>query len=151
MKNRESTSHGRGRAGMLGLAAVAMLAISTPTPAQDAAQLEAGKTVWVNTCAGCHGVSGQGGAGGDLPAGPSLRTTELDRDGLLEVISCGRPGTQMPAWLGGAYTVSPCYGLDPGPAPAGTVVVGALSAEEIETLVDYILTEFVQKPELVQK
>jgi mono/diheme cytochrome c family protein len=146
MKNRESPSHGRGRAGMLGLAAAAVLAISVPTPAQDAAQLEAGKEVWMNGgCAGCHGNQGQGGVGEDQPAGPSLRATELDRDGLVEAISCGVPGTQMGAWLDGAYTEVPCYGAELGAAPARTMVIGAFGVEEIEALVDYILTEFVGK------
>ena len=63
--NRESASHGRGRAGMLGLAVVAVLAISVPTLAQDAAQVEAGRQLWVyGGCSSCHGASGEGGEGG---------------------------------------------------------------------------------------
>ncbi len=63
--NRESASHGSGRAGMLGLAVVAVWAITVPTLALDAAQVEAGRQVWVKGgCYGCHGQSGQGGEGG---------------------------------------------------------------------------------------
>ena len=146
MKNRGSPWHGSGRAGMLGLAAAAMLALSVPTLAQDAARSEAGKQAWVTgACASCHGNQGQGGTNPDFPAGPSLRAPELERDRLVEAIRCGVPGTQMGAWLEGAYTALPCYGMELGPAPARTMVIGAFSAEEIESLVDYIMTEFVQK------
>ncbi len=85
---------------MLGLAVVAVLAISVPTLAQDAAQVEAGRQLWVyGGCSSCHGASGEGGEGGrggegaSVVSGPSLRITELDRDGLIEAISCGMPGS----------------------------------------------------------
>ena len=143
MKYRESTSLKSGRAGMLGLAVAAALAISVPTLAADAAKVEAGRQVWMKGgCAACHGTLGGGGANPDFPVGPSLRATELDRNALVEIISCGRPGKPMPAWLKGAYTETGCFGQDPGRAPAGTVVVGAFDADQIEALVEYIMVEF---------
>src|SRR5947209_3268277 len=115
-----------------GFAVGAYLALHASAFAQDAARLNAGEAAWDK--AGyiqCHGASGEGGAGGDAPAGPSLRSTLLDQPGLAETISCGGPGTQMPAWLDGAYTEIPCYGLSRGPVPAGLDLTPVLSAEEI--------------------
>src|ERR1700678_2143242 len=62
--------------------------------AQDPARLAAGEGAWDKAgCLQCHGASGEGGAGAEFPAGPSLRTTRLDRTALVETISCGLPGT----------------------------------------------------------
>ncbi len=131
------------RCRMVGLSVVAALAIPVPTLAQDAAKVDAGRQVWASAgCSICHGATGQGGTDLDFPVGPSLRSTELDRTDLVEITSCGRPGTQMPAWLKGAYTEVGCFGLAPGPAPARTMIVGAFDADQIEALVDYILAGF---------
>jgi len=112
--------------------------------AQDAARLAAGEEAWDKAgCLQCHGSSGEGGAGGEFPAGPSLRKTRLDRAGLTETISCGLPGTQMPGWLDGAYTQRPCYGFPNGPAPDGATLTPVLSANEVEALVDYLLAKIV--------
>jgi hypothetical protein len=51
----------------------------------------------------------------------------------------------MPAWLNGAYSEIPCYGLPKGPAPAGTVLTPVLSADEIQALVDYLMAKMVGK------
>ena len=64
---------------------------------------------------------------------------------LLDAIRCGRPGTQMPAWLDGAYTEISCYGLPKGAPPAGLELTPVLSSEEIEALVDYLLAKIVGK------
>jgi mono/diheme cytochrome c family protein len=118
--------------------------ISASAFAQDAARLAAGEEAWDKAgCLQCHGSSGEGGAGGEFPAGPSLRKSRLDRVALTETISCGLPGTQMPGWLDGAYTQRSCYGFPNGPAPAGTDLSPVLSANEIEALVDYLLTKIV--------
>ncbi len=89
---------------MAGIAA-AWLALCATASAQDAPGAAAGENAWDKAgCLQCHGASGEGGDGGEFPAGPSLRKTRLDRAALAETISCGLPGTQMPAWLDGAYT-----------------------------------------------
>jgi len=119
-------------------------AFSGSAYAQDAALFAAGEAAWDKAgCLQCHGSTGEGGAGGEFPAGPSLRKTRLDRAALIEAISCGLPGTQMPGWLDGAYTQRSCYGFPPGPAPDGTDLSPVLSANEIETLVDYLLAKIV--------
>ena len=132
----------RRRAAVLELVLAGGLAIAGSAAAQDP---DAGRQVWANGgCGSCHGPQGQGGISRDFPTGPSLRTSLLDRDGLIEATACGRPGTTMAAWLKGAYTESGCFGADPGPPPAGAMVIGAFSIGEIEALVDYIMVEFIR-------
>ena len=119
-------------------------AFSASAFAQDAARQAAGEAAWDKAgCLQCHGSTGEGGAGGEFPAGPSLRRTRLDRAALIEAISCGLPGTQMPGWLDGAYTQRSCYGFPPGPAPDGTTLTPVLGAGEVEALVDYLLAKIV--------
>jgi mono/diheme cytochrome c family protein len=126
--------------------AAASVALAPSAPlAQDAARIAAGEEAWNKAgCPPCHGADGEGGTGGEFPAGPSLRKTRLDRATLTETISCGLPGTEMPAWLDGAYTQRPCYGFSAGP-PDGTTLIPVLSADEIEALVDYLLAKIVGK------
>ena len=69
----------------------------------------------------------------------------LNRAALAETISCGRPDTQMPAWLDGAYTETPCYGLPKGPVPGSIDATPVLSADEIQALVDYLMAKIVGK------
>jgi mono/diheme cytochrome c family protein len=135
------------RGGVLALAVG--IGLSAPVLAQEAANLAAGKSVWNRAqCTNCHGNLAQGGNGGDYPIGPSLRTTALDKETMTLIVSCGLPGTQMPAWLKGAYTEVECWGEPLGHRPdAGVVIPGILSAEEITALVDYIFDEFVQTPQ----
>src|SRR5262249_28637986 len=130
------------RARTTGLAAAAVLALAISAHAQDAARLAAGEAAWNKAvCLQCHGTLGEGGVGGEFPPGPSLRTTLLNRPLLLDAIRCGRPGTQMPAFLDGAYTTIPCYGLPKGPPPAGLDLTPVLSGDEIEALVDYLMAK----------
>jgi mono/diheme cytochrome c family protein len=126
------------------LGPVAVLVWASAALGQGAARVAAGEEAWDKAgCFQCHGTSGEGGTGGEFPAGPSLRKSRLDRATLAETISCGRPGTPMPGWLDGAYTDVPCYGLPRGPAPAGTDLTPVLSADEIQALIDYLLAKFV--------
>jgi len=132
------------RLSAMGLIAGAGLLFCTASFAQDAAAVAAGESAWDKAgCLQCHGASGQGGDGGEFPAGPSLQKTRLDRAALVETISCGLPGTQMPAWLDDAYTKRSCYGFPIGPAPAEITATPVLNAGEIETLVDYLMAKIV--------
>ena len=132
------------RVTVLALAAGVLLGLPAFAAAQDAARVAAGESSWDKAgCLQCHGSAGEGGNGGEFPAGPSLRKTRLDRAALAQTISCGLPGTQMPAWLDGAYTETACYGFPTGPAPAGTVVTPVLSADEVAALVDYLMAKIV--------
>jgi len=128
------------------LVAGILLALAASARAQDAARLTAGEAAWNKAaCLQCHGSAGEGGTGGEFPAGPSLRTTQLNRALLADTIRCGRPGTQMPAWLDGAYTDIPCYGLPKGPPPAGLDLTPVLSGDEVDALVDYMMAKMVGK------
>jgi mono/diheme cytochrome c family protein len=134
------------KAGIIALGAVTLLALRPSAHAQDAARLAAGEAAWNKAaCLQCHGSTGEGGSGGEFPAGPSLRTTQLNRAMLIDAIGCGRPGTQMPAWLDGAYTDIFCYGLPKGPPPAGLDLTPVLSGDEVEALVDYMMAKMVGK------
>src|SRR6266436_3587753 len=94
--------------GMAMLGPVAVLFLAAAALGQGAARVAAGEEAWDKAgCFQCHGASGEGGPGGEFPAGPSLRKSRLDRADLAETISCGRPGTPMPAWLERAYTERP--------------------------------------------
>ena len=127
-------------AGILaGLMAGAVLAVTGAAIAQDEAQVKAGLALWKSGgCSECHGSFGQGGGGGERPAGPSLRKTSLDAVALAETIACGRPGTAMPMHMAGAYVEAPCYGLPAGEVPRGVSGGGSMTADDIATLVMYL-------------
>ena len=113
--------------------AAAFFALPTPSLAQD------GGPLWgLGGCGGCHGALAGGGDDPAEPQGPNLRRSGLDRDLMLETIACGRPGTDMPFNLEGAYTEIECYGIPVGEVPPETFGAGGFTAEELETLVDFL-------------
>jgi hypothetical protein len=63
---------------------------------------------------------------------------------MIEAIACGRPGSQMPAWLKGAWVEHECYGGPLGPVPEGLIATNLLEADQIEAIVDFIFATFVQ-------
>lgn len=92
---------------LLGLAVVFSLSAAQGVLAEQ--DVEMGKTVYKDAnCIGCHKWHG-GGGGGYGGAALSLRETEMDRELLIEVISCGRPATRMPFHIRGAYKSVDCY------------------------------------------
>jgi hypothetical protein len=105
------------------------------------AEADQGKHVFRKAnCFGCHKWHG-GGGGGYGGAALSLRDTQLDRDQIIEVVSCGRPGTGMPAHERDAYGDGHCYGLkeqDLG-ADAPPKAASPLRRSEIEAVADYVI------------
>ena len=100
-------------------------------------------------CAFCHGPQGDGRGDPRSPGkAANLHTTILKREHLIEVITCGRPRTEMPHFDKYAYEDTACYGLtlaqvgDGKPPPPHA---GSLNAREITAVVDYILATFVGK------
>jgi mono/diheme cytochrome c family protein len=101
-------------------------------------------------CMGCHKWHGAGG-GGYGGAALSLRATQLTREQIVEVVICGRPGTNMPYHASDAYTDSnPCYGGmskddlgDQAPVHAAQF----LSPRQIEGVVDYVVANLQGKGE----
>jgi mono/diheme cytochrome c family protein len=134
--------------GIAGMAVVAALLLAGG--ARSATDLELGKRVYKKAnCVGCHKWHG-GGGGGYGGAALSLRATQLDRDQLLEVVRCGRPGTRMPYHDRNAYKTTKCYdGMtkadlgDDFPAQAAIF----LREQEIEAVVDYVQTDLQGKGE----
>jgi cytochrome c553 len=63
-------------------------------------------------CQFCHGIDGDGRGDPRSPGrAANLHETHLTRDQLIEVIACGRPGTEMPHFDKYAYDDTDCYGL----------------------------------------
>jgi hypothetical protein len=112
-------------------------ALSTPSNAAD------GLDLWLKgACGSCHGNRGQGGASSvDFPQGPSLRTSQLDAEGMFEIISCGVPGTRMYASLIGAYKDHACWGIVASGPPQDVLAIEALSADDVRALVQFIRTQ----------
>jgi mono/diheme cytochrome c family protein len=100
-------------------------------------------------CQFCHGINGDGRGDPRSPGrATDLRATKLDREQLIEVIRCGRPGSQMPHFDKYAYEAKECYGLSLAelgkqipPDPHST----SLTKREIEVLADYILATYKGK------
>ncbi len=79
------------------------------------ANVDAGKQVFKTkaNCVNCHGWPGDG-ATGKNPRSPgiaaNLRQTQLDHNSLIQIVSCGIPGSAMPYHDGQAYKDNRCYG-----------------------------------------
>ena len=119
-------------------AAGMVLALSLPSQAQE----DSGYLWGEGGCSSCHGNLAAGDGDAASPNGPNLRRSSLDRDQMSETIACGRPGSEMPYNLAGAYTETSCYGLplgDPPGVPAGA----PLTFDEVEALVDFLMEHVV--------
>jgi mono/diheme cytochrome c family protein len=100
-------------------------------------------------CQFCHGIDGDGRGDPRSPGrAPDLRATKLDREQLIEVIRCGRPGSQMPHFDKYAYEAKECYGLSAAelgqhvpPNPHST----SLTMREVEAVADFILATYKGK------
>ncbi len=125
---------------------VGLLVSTASGPAVAQASPDPGMRAWQGAgCDACHGAFAQGGGGGDQPAGPSLRQTNLDRSALTETIRCGRPATPMPYFMSGAYAQSPCYGMAATAPPPDVTPGGAMSAADIDQIVEYLMARIVGK------
>ena len=79
---------------------------------------------------------------------PTCMRRTLNRERLVEVIACGRPGTEMPHFDKCAYEDTNCYGLggkDLGADAPHYPHSTALTRREIEAVADYIMKTFVRK------
>jgi len=100
-------------------------------------------------CQFCHGPNGDGRGDARSPGrAANLHETLLNREQLIEVIACGRPGTEMPHFDKYAYEDTDCYGLkgkDLGADAPHYPHSTSLTKREIEAIADYIITTFVGK------
>ncbi len=144
--NAQSKLGSRAR-GVIVVLALAALAHSTATLAQNEDKIKAGLEAWKNSgCADCHGSFADGDKQRDeAPTGANLRTARLDAAELKLVISCGRPGgAGMPAFDEGAYTVRACYGRALGPPPDNLYPTGTtLTPDQIDAVIAYLQARII--------
>jgi mono/diheme cytochrome c family protein len=129
-------------------AALATALCAARAPAQD---VSFGERIFQDKadCQFCHGPDGDGRGDPRSPGkAANLHETKLTREQLIEVIACGRPGSEMPHFDKFAYEDRKCYGLSAAqvgnlmpPPPHSTSLV----QREIAAVADYILTKFVGK------
>ena len=100
-------------------------------------------------CMGCHKWHGDGGPGYG-GAALSLRETGLDRDQLITIIECGRPGTNMPFFDKKAYKDDRCFGMkfsdfegDDKNRPLNAK--SYLNKRQIDAVVDFIVNDLQGK------
>ncbi len=104
-------------------------------------------------CQACHGWAGDGRKmDAQMPDGANLRETTLDRQNLIMIIKCGRPGTGMPAFDRFAYSDGRCYGLKQAdlrasgqrmPDPPAT-----LQVREVEAIADFLTAKVVKQGQM---
>jgi len=134
--------------------AIGLLVQATAALAQNEDRVKVGVTTWRNSgCSDCHGAFADGEKQRDeSPTGANLRTTRLDAAALKQTISCGRPGTGMPAFDEGAYKVRACNGQALGPPPSDLYPTPrALTPDEIDAVVTYLQARIVGKGRTITK
>ena len=129
----------------LGVAIGAGFAEIAPAAAQN---LVLGKQTYqakVN-CPECHGWAGHGDPEDPrAPRGANLRDSKLNKEALITIIQCGRPGASMPYFDVRAYEDDRCYGMtkaqigDQMPPPGTPNLI----AREIEAVADYLLAKVI--------
>jgi mono/diheme cytochrome c family protein len=152
--NLNSTRDTGVRAAVWIMAVVAFLAHATAAHAQDDAKVGAGLEIWRSSgCVDCHGPFADGDRDDDdYPMGANLRTTRLDAAGIKLTIRCGRAGTGMPSFDGGAYTVRACYGRPLGAAPNDLQPTPrTLSLDQIDALVAYLEARVVGRGKVTRQ
>jgi hypothetical protein len=139
------------------LGAGAIIALATamqlaPARGQTPDDIAAGMRLFrqKGNCQACHGWAGDGRKlDGQMPDGADLRASVLDRETLIMLIKCGRPGSHMPAFDKFAYSDGRCYGLKQADLRAKNLQMpdppANLLAREIETLADFMLAKIVGK------
>jgi mono/diheme cytochrome c family protein len=117
------------------------LACSSVALAQNEDKAKAGLEVWKSSgCSDCHGAFANGERERDeSPTGANLRTARLDAAALKKVISCGRVGAEMPAFIAGPGSAPACSGQGTGEYPAPRT----LTSDEIDLVVAYLQARIV--------
>lgn len=131
-----------------GFLAACVLLVPSIGQAQDA---KLGKESWINKapCKNCHGWSGNGVPDDpQAPVGFTLRGTKLTQEQVVEVILCGRPGSEMPYFDRNAYTDARCYGVTREQLAGANIGQGAvtLTQREATALAMFVFAELVGKP-----
>jgi hypothetical protein len=131
---------------------LAVLVTGARAQAPDPADIAAGMRLFrqKGNCQACHGWAGDGRKmDSQMPDGAGLRASALDRETLIMIVKCGKPGTGMPAFDKFAYTDGRCYGLKQADLKAPKLQMpdppATLQAREIETIADFMLAKIVGK------
>lgn len=134
------------------LAALVMVLAAAPSLAQDAEDLAFGFRLFrqKGNCQACHGWAGDGRKlDSQMPDGANLRESVLDRDALVMIIKCGRPGSGMPAFDRLAYSDGRCFGLKQADLRARNLSLpdppATLQAREIDAIADFMLAKMIGK------
>ena len=105
-------------------------------------------------CQYCHGWAGDGAGDGQAGAAPSLRVTRLNREQLIQVIQCGRPGTPMPRFDDQAYVDKRCYNVTEAELGSRTPQLppgSPLTQREIDAVADFILAKFKGRDKITRE
>lgn len=133
---------------------LALVALTAPAiRAQEAAlppgDPQRGKIVFrtVGGCVNCHGWAADGKTGVNMraPTGSNLRQSQMDLQAMIQVITCGLPGSAMPYHDKGAYRDDRCYGMVMSDfAPGSEPLRGkSLRAEDIASVAAYLQTRVI--------
>src|SRR5262245_25069428 len=140
------------RTGAIIALAAALQVAPAPARAQTPEDIAAGMRLFrqKGNCQACHGWAGDGRKlDGQMPDGADLRASVLDRETLILLIKCGRPGSGMPAFDKFAYSDGRCYGLKQADLRARNLQMpdppATLLAREIDALADFMLAKMVGK------
>jgi mono/diheme cytochrome c family protein len=134
--------------------AIAAVGCSTMTLAQISDKVRAGLAIWKTAgCADCHGPFADGDReDDDFPIGADLRTTRLDPTALKMTIRCGRPGTGMPSFDDGAYTMRDCYSRPIGNRPENLQPTPrTLTADEIDLVIAYLQARIIGRGKITRE
>src|SRR5919198_6032352 len=131
---------------------VAALTVAPPARAQTADDIAAGFRLFrqKGNCQACHGWAGDGRKlDSQMPDGANLRQSALDREALILLVKCGRPGSGMPAFDKFAYSDGRCYGLKQADLRAKNLQMpdppATLQPREIEAIADFMFAKIIGK------
>jgi len=144
----------RGASAAVLIVAVAALACSTVTLAQNSDSVKAGLVLWKTAgCADCHGPFADGDReDDDFPIGANLRTTKLESAALKMTIRCGRAGTGMPSFDDEAYTARECYGRPQGSRPGNLQPTPrTLTLDEIDLVIAYLQARIIGRGKITRE
>ena len=131
------------------LAPVITLLAFLCSPPADAQDVSYGRRLYQDKaqCAFCHGWAGDGAGEPQSNGGAAnLRQSQLNRDRVVEVIMCGRPGTPMPHFDEEAYTDDRCYSRTEAQLGSRTPSLppgSTLRKREAEAIADYLLAKVI--------
>ena len=118
--------------------------------APDPADIAAGMRLFrqKGNCQACHGWAGDGRKlDSQMPDGANLRQSVLDRETLILLIKCGRPGTGMPPFDKFAYSDGRCYGLKQADVRTPKLQMpdppANLQAREIDAIADFMFAKII--------